>query len=630
MGHDIPKRVTKLNAKVNNILSLLVNSVYTKKEFAIRELISNASDALDKLKHNYNDLKSKNAKLDAIADLKITVKAEPFDNPTHLIIQDNGVGMTEKELDDFLGTIASSGTQAFKTLLDEKAQSNNLIGQFGVGFYSAYLIAEEVLVVTKSAEGKAICWESIAGEDEYSVYESEEAEFNHGTKVVLKLAEKHKWIAKSEELKKIIKENSLFIAYPIYLREYEEVKQEEENVNKKERVQKMTHLNKDKPLWGRKPDSISKKEYVDFYKTISNDWQDFLTLKHSSLEGTINFDILIFCPKKNRANLFSDKPKKNNIKLYCQNVFVTDKLGDCLPDWVFVTGVVHFPDLPINISREVIQGQKTYKLIKKIVAKKTLEMVTEMDESQFEEFSKEFGNSIKLAVRDDDQGNSEKYARFLRYESNRSEGKKIGLDEYISKLDGEKEILVLTGTTREEVINSPFLESYKDKHVLYLPEAIDEIMLQTFKKYKDHKITRITTKKEVEIPDTLKEEFKPLTEKLKEILKIESVTLRTDLVSERPCLIPTSEYGLSPAMENIMKSQPGAEPNPFVQMMSMTKRQLEINPNNEIIRKLKFELERNSDITSDSELLYQTALISCGYGVGDRDKYAREVYKRML
>ncbi|EPR79806.1 Heat shock protein 90, partial [Spraguea lophii 42_110] len=640
----------KYDVEVESLMSTIINSVYSAKDYFLRELISNCSDANDKLVALYNEYKQKGCKLHLPSELRIDIIPNEVNNT--LVIKDNGVGMTKSDMINFLGTISSSGTKKFKEAYKKEGGDKNvdqLIGQFGLGFYSAFLIADKVEVISKHPLDSQHRWVS-TGLGDYTIEEMEGTEL-HGTTIILHVKEGDKEFLRESKLKKLVKKYSSFVAYPIYLHvekekeeEVEEKKEETKVTEEKEtdepvveeikekkkiKVTEVEHINKEKPLWNRKPSDCTTEEYSSFYKAISNDWEDYLAVKHSKLEGLINFDVLIFCPKRAPNKMF--EKVHSGIKLYNKNVLVTDNIEE-LPEWCnFVQGVIASNDLPVNISREILQGKNTMKLIKKTILRKVTEMMDDIskDDAKFEIFYKEFSSNLKLGIRDDDV-NREKMMKVLRYYSTKSNDKMISLDEYKKNMvENQKQIYILTGSSKDEVFNSPFLAGFKDYEILFMYEVMDEIMLQNVKTYDGLEFQRINAEG-IELPVENKVDEKKVKEneafmnKIKEILdsKVEKV-VSAKVNMDSPCVICTTKYSHSSAMENIIRSQPGAENNPFMQMMGLSKKIVELNLDHPVVKKMKVMVENeDKDLNEYIHMIYNTALIECGYRLDDSAAYA--------
>ena len=665
MSEESSVETFAFQAEINQLMSLIINTFYSNKEIFLRELISNASDAIDKIRHesltNKSVLDSNNE-----LEIKLTVDQE---NKT-LTITDTGIGMTKQDLINNLGTIAQSGTKNFMEALSAGSDIS-LIGQFGVGFYSAYLVANKVTVTTKHNDDDQYIWESSAG-GSFTIRKDETNSLGRGTQIVCHLKEDQYEYLQETKIKNLIKKHSEFINYPIMLYvektkeeevtddegeaeegddqegendepTIEEVDEEKPKEKKTKKVKSVYHewekVNNNAPIWTRDPKEITKDEYETFYKSLSNDWDGHLGVKHFSVEGQLEFTSLLFVPKRAPFDMFQTKKSPTNIKLYVRRVFITDNCEELVPEWLnFVKGVVDSEDLPLNISRETLQQNKIMKVIKKNVVKKCLELFQELseDEENYETFYKNFSKNIKLGIHEDNQ-NRNKLADLLRYNTSNSGESQISLKKYIENMpEKQKDIYFVSGESKQSIVSSPFLEECKKRgyEVLFMTEPIDEYCMQQLKEYDGKKLINLS-KESVNFDDEEEDEqkkkieksFEKFTKVLQEILvnKVEKVIVSHRLV-DTPCMLVTSEHGYSANMERIMKAQAlGGD------MMFMTsKKIMEINHSHPIIQELKTKSELNesdSSLKDLSHLLFDTALLSSGFTLDDPNLFAQRIHR---
>lgn len=680
-----PVETFAFQAEINQLMSLIINTFYSNKDIFLRELISNSSDALDKIRHH--SLVDKSV-LDTHSEL--TIQIIPDKANKTLTILDTGIGMTKSDMITNLGTIAQSGTKGFMEAM--KSQGDiNMIGQFGVGFYSAYLVAERVVVTSKNNDDEQYVWESNAGGSFTVTKDDTGFALGRGTKITCYLKDDQLDYLEESRIKELVKKHSEFINYPISLYvektvskeveededeegtkdeegegeegacekcetdepEIEEVKDEDlANIEKmteakktktvEEVVSEYVLLNKQKPIWSKKPETVSSEEYASFYKSLTNDWEEHLAVKHFSVEGQLEFTGLLFVPKRAPFDLFEPNTKKHgHIKLYVRRVFISDDCEDLIPEWLkFVRGVVDSEDLPLNISREMLQQNKILKVIKKNIVKKCLDLFAELkNNSESEDYTKfyeQFSKNIKLGIHED-SSNREKLSELLMFHSTKSGQKMVSLSDYVANMpSSQTQIYYITGESLKSVVNSPFIEKCKMRNleVLFMIDPIDEYCVQQLKEYQGKSLVCVTKEgltfdfdeDEKQKWETCVNDFKPLTEKIKEILgpNVEKVVLSQRVVNS-PCVLVTGDYGWTANMERIMKAQALRDTN---NSYMMSKKIMEINPYHSIIKSLKERVKSvdNEPMIRDLvSLLYESSLISSGFSIEEPATFVNRI-----
>jgi molecular chaperone HtpG len=633
------KKTRKFKTEVQQLLHLIINSLYSTREIFVRELISNASDAIDKARFKAQ------TEPDLFADdndFHIRLSLDP-ENKTFQI-SDNGIGMTFDEVNDNIGTIAQSGTAAFMKALENSKKENTLspelIGQFGVGFYSAFIVADSVRLDTRAAgTDKGVRWES-DGKGSYTVQEIEKA--GRGTTITLYLKETEEGdqdFTDEYTIQHIVKKHSDFVTYPVIMTmEKSEPIPEEAIIKDSEgkpigdtfrKVKKDETLNSRKAIWSKAKEDVTEEEHEEFYKHISHNWDKPLEVIHKRFEGVTEYDVLMYLPSKAPMDLFRPE-RKNGMQLYCKRVFIMDDCKELLPEYFgFIQGVVDAPDLNLNVSREILQEDRLVRNIRKNLVKQIFSVLEGMEKDKYEEFYVEFGQSLKAGIPTDFQ-NKERLASLLRYKTTKSDDKYITLDEYIENMvEGQKEIYYLTGESLTSLKNSPLLEALKakDYEVLLMVDPIDEWVTQSLPEYKEKKL-KSAEKGDLDldkVDDEKKNEYSALLAFLKGKLekKVKDVVVSNRLKDSVSCL-SGDDWGMSAYMEKIMKASGQKTPD--------QKRVMEVNVNHPVLGKMKtiFETDTTNPVLTDySDLLFDIAVISEGGKLDNPSRFSKQLGELM-
>jgi molecular chaperone HtpG len=720
----------EFNAHVSKIMNMIIHNFYSTKDIFLRELISNASDAIDKYRFNMvNTTEYKSP----------YIKIIPSVENNTLIIEDNGIGMTENDVITCLGTIAKSGTEEFiKKCIEQNNNSVNLIGQFGVGFYSAFLVSKNIQVITKNDESEHyILWESDSVNGfTVSHYENTDNNFINGTRIILYLNDDATEYLQESKLEEIIKKYSGYISYPISLykkikiekppvtdnkldenkndnnndddddgeeiimdedvkddnkvedkeddkenddeeeddKEDDKENDDEEEVDDKDDKEDDKEDDKDddkeydkeddkvddkeydkeddkeddkvedkvddeykyefieinsKPIWYKNPSDVSEDEYNNLYKLLSNDYESYQKVKHFKAEGDVEFSAILYIPKRAPFNLFEKKEKNKNIKLYVKKVLITDDCEDLYPEYLnFIVGIVDSQDLPLNASRELLQNSKIIKKINKILIRKTIEMINELQEEEFNTFYNNFNKNIKLAIHEDNT-NKTKFLDLLMFPSSKSKDKLIKLQTYIDNMkENQAGFYYIIGNTLNNVINSAFIEKLitNDYEVLLMCDPLDEYIMQNIHEYNNIKFINVV-KDDLKLDDksTNQEEHKELCDKVKETLNSTGTTVSKVVISSKleshPAII-TNAMGWSANMERIIKAQALANNNQMSFMMEQ--KVLEINPNHSLIKNLIDNNYKKEDVL----YIYNIGLLAGGYELSNVNEFLTLLYDK--
>lgn len=674
-------------AEVSRLLDIIIHSLYKNRDVFLRELISNASDALDKIRFMaVSDPES-------LGDTKnMDIKISFNEKLNTLTIRDTGVGMTRQDLANNLGVLAKSGTKKFLESMTENADMG-LIGQFGVGFYSAYLVADRVRVVSKHNDDDQHIWESTA-DAQFSIAKDPRGNtLGRGTEITMVLKEDAKEYVSQTKLEEVIKRHSEFITFPIYLNkktsEVVEVEddettepedkdedesedglevedEEEEKPTKTEKVDKWDYerMNGNVAIWSRDKSEITDEEYQKFFKVIAKEATEAATWIHFKAEGEVEFKSIIFVPEEALGLYDEYQNRQPGIRLYVRKVLIQDDFEDLLPKYLnFIRGVVDSDDLPLNVSRETLQQHKILKVMGKKLVRKVLEMLRKLaatgkvddddedgegealalndPEHPYIKFWEQFGKSIKMGVMED-TANRSKLAKLLRYKSSTSGDLYTSLDDYVSRMpEWQKDIYFLAAESTEAAMKSPFMEraNKKNVEVLLLADPIDEYCVQNLGDFDGHKLQSLSKdgfKFGDEDEDVVKKRtklyrqtFKPLTKFMKELFtgKVTKVTV-SQRVEQSPSVIVTSQYGHSANMERIIRAQTLA--NPEALKMMQAAKTLELNPRHPIIVELNERVQADPTAESTKDLaflIYDTALLASGFAHDETEEFAARMYR---
>ena len=610
--------------EVNQLLNLIIHSLYSHKEIFLRELISNASDALDKLR--YLTLTKEDHKSSAF-EPRINLEYLDGDNPT-LTITDSGIGMSKKELEDNLGTIARSGTKSFLNKMSGDSKKDaQLIGQFGVGFYSSFMVADKVDVASKKAGNKEAWKWSSDGRSGFEI--TKDVKKDNGTVITLYLNDEGKEFANRWQIENLVKKYSDHIDFPIFLT-YSDIEYDKEG-KEKSRESKTDQINDAKAFWTRSPNELKKKDYREFYKSFSNDMDDPFDWVHYRAEGNLEYTILFFIPNKAAPDIYR-ADYQSGVKLYVNRVFITDDDKELLPTWLrFVKGIIDSSDLPLNVSREILQQNRIMSNIRSNSVKKVIDKlkIVAKDKDKYAQFYEHYGRLIKEGVYQDFE-HKDNLTELLRYNSTKDEGL-VSFKEYVDRMkDDQKSIYYITGRNQISLRNSPLLEMYEkmDIEVLLLDDEIDEIIISSVPKYDEKELKSINRSGAAddfsEEKDKDKEKsLKPVLKKIKNILgeKVKDVKLSNRL-SESPSCIVADEHDPTAQMQELMRSM-GQTDLPEIKPI------LELNPNHKIIISLKDKTKQKS-FNDIALLLYEQALIQEGVKLDNPSEFTERLNKVII
>lgn len=628
MSVDTPNKEShEFQAEVSQILQLMIHSLYSNKEIFIRELVSNASDACDKLR--FEAIKDDSL---YAGDSDLAVKVTFDKDASTLTISDNGIGMSRDEVVNNIGTIARSGTKAFlDSLTGDQQKDSHLIGQFGVGFYSSFIVADKVTVVTRRAgEETATRWES-EGTGNYTL-EATERE-GRGTDIILHLREDEKEFLDDWRLRSIIKKYSDNIELPVKMLEYIPPKGEEDEEEPK--TPEFETVNSARALWTRPKNELKEEDYKEFYKTVAHDWQEPLSWSHNKVEGKLEYTSLLYIPSQAPFDLF-DRDQQHGIKLYVQRVFIMDDSKELMPNYLrFVKGLVDSNDLPLNVSREILQSNRVIDSIRAGSVKKVLGMIEGLaknDEEKFTSFWSTFGQVMKEGPVED-QANQERILKICRFASthNDTADQTVSLEDYVSRMQpGSDTIYYITADSFNAAKNSPHLEAFRAKgiEVLLMSDRVDEWMMSQLQEFDGKKFVSVA-KGELELTEDEKkeqekaaEEAKPLIERIKSALgeQVDEVRISTRLTSSPACVV-LGEHEMALHMQQLMKQAGHAVPD--------SKPSLEVNVDHNLVKKMDGEADEDR-FADYADVLYGQAVIAEGGQLEDPASFVKKLNELLL
>tara|TARA_B110000263_G_C15307340_1_gene511147 strand:- start:1643 stop:3526 length:1884 start_codon:yes stop_codon:yes gene_type:complete len=601
----------KFQTEVNQLLHLIIHSLYSNKEIFLRELISNSSDALDKYKFlTLTDSKFKNS--DFVPRIDISFVSD--DKNSTITISDNGIGMDKKDLNQNLGTIARSGTKNFLSKMSGNSKKDsNLIGQFGVGFYSSFMVADKVDVLSRKAGNNKACLWSSDGKTGYAIEDS--TRDSQGTTVTLYLNDEGKEFAAKWQLDSIIKKYSDHISFPIFL-EYNETVYGDKEKKEEDKIElKVDQINAASAFWKRPKSSIKKKDYNEFYKSISNDNQDSFMHIHTQAEGTLDYSTLFFIPKKAPFDMYN-ADYKSGIKLYIKRVFITDDDKELMPTYLrFVKGIIDSEDLPLNVSREILQQNKVLSKIKSNSVKKILDEFIKLskNEEQYSEFYNEFGKPIKEGLYQDFE-NRDILIDLVRFKTTKSEESLISFKNYVKNMNkGQDTIYYITGSDKKTIKYSPLLEVYNKKgiEVCLFEDEIDDIVFTGVREYKEYKLKSVNHSNSTDNLDgkdkksndiKVSEKMEIFIKNMKKILTNDVKDIKvSNRLTDSPCCLVADQNDPTSQMQQMMEAMGQASPDKIKPIM-------EINPNHKIIKKL-VKIGKGKIFSDSIKLLYEQTLI---------------------